>query len=205
MFIFPLVCPPIDTNAYVIGCKVTKHAAIIDPGMGSFEFTRTFLEKQGYTLKMVLCTHSHWDHIAEAARFQEECGVPIYVHKEDAFNLIHPGQDGLPFPFPIQECTPNHLMNDGDQISLGELTLQVIHTPGHSRGGVCFYFPNENVLFSGDTLFKGTMGKVSFPTSDPMKMKGSLIRLSQLPKITRVYPGHGPETTIGQETWINKL
>lgn len=202
MFILPFVCPPIETNAYLIACDSTRHAAIVDPGFGSFDSVKHFCEEQNYQLKMVLCTHSHWDHIAEVFRFHNELRLPVYVHADDAFNLIQPGRDGLPMPFSIQGCQPTHTMVDGEEITLGHLSCKVLHTPGHSIGSVCFYFAQEAVLLSGDTLFKGTMGKTSFPTSSPEEMAHSLALLAQLPSATKVYPGHGPQTTIGAESWI---
>ena len=154
---------------------------------------------------MILLTHSHWDHMAEASILKEKLDIPLYVHSEDAQNLEVPGSDGLPLFYPIKAVKADHFLFDGEILFLGTLKIKVIHTPGHSPGGVCFYLENEAILISGDTLFQGTCGKVSFPTSNPSKMKHSLKKLSHLPPDTKVYPGHGPDTTIGaEEPWMSQ-
>ncbi len=163
------------------------------------------LRAQDLSLKIEKCllTHSHWDHIAEAAILKNEFGIPLYIHEEDAPNLITPGTDGLPHLFPIKGVHPDHFLYNGEVIQLGDLKIQVIHTPGHTPGGVCFYIAQEKVLISGDTLFRGTIGNLSFTTARPHLMWESLKTLSKLPKETRVIPGHGPETTIGAESWLS--
>lgn len=180
----------------------TKKAAIIDAPAGSLDWIIEQLKGRGLQAEMLLLTHSHWDHFADAARLKERLHVPLYVHEKDAPNLEQPGKDGLPFPIEIPPVEPDHLLEDGEVIPLGSLEIQVIHTPGHSPGGVGFYLASEGVLISGDTLFKGSMGKVNFPQSEPEKMWESLKKLSQLPAATRVIPGHGEETTLADESWI---
>jgi glyoxylase-like metal-dependent hydrolase (beta-lactamase superfamily II) len=123
----------------------------------------------------------------------------------DKENLINPGSDGLPFDLDIRGVQPDILLKDGDIFHLEEFYFQVIHTPGHSYGSSCFYFPDEVLLISGDTLFKGTYGNISFPTSEPNKIKSSLEKLAKLPKETTVWPGHGDPTTIGVENWLQNL
>jgi glyoxylase-like metal-dependent hydrolase (beta-lactamase superfamily II) len=104
----------------------------------------------------------------------------------------------------IPSVEPSILMQEGDQIPVGHLNFSVMHTPGHTPGGVCFYEPQQGILFSGDTLFKGTIGNLSFPTCQPDEMWPSLEKLSRLPRATQVYPGHGPATTIKQENWLGR-
>ena len=123
----------------------------------------------------------------------------------DQKNLINPGSDGLPFWEKIEGCSPDELIYDGQEIKLQEFSFTVLHTPGHSFGSCCFYFKKEDYLFSGDTLFQGTYGNISFPTSEPKKMKNSLHRLSTLPKETVVFPGHGLPTIIEEEKWLLEL
>ncbi len=152
---------------------------------------------------MLLLTHSHWDHTADMAFLKKKLRVPLFVHKLDAPNLGAPGSDGLPLLTDIVPVEPDHFLEDGQQISVGKLKLEVLHTPGHSPGGVCFYLPEENTLISGDTLFQGTIGRLDFPNSSPERMWESLDKLAQLPSETRVIPGHGEETTIGKEDWLS--
>ena len=196
---------PFLTNAYVVACKQTKKAAIIDPSLGSFEPIRNFLNTNCLSCDTILLTHSHWDHIANVKKFKDHYSIPVYVHPLDAPNLIHPGADLLPGMIEIEGVEPDEMLEEGMEYLLGSLCMRVLHTPGHSPGSVCFYEASQGVLLSGDTLFKGSMGNVSFPTSEPEKMWSSLKRLNELPKDTLVYPGHGPATTIKEEAiWLSK-
>lgn len=194
---------PLSTNAYVVSVA-TKEAMIIDPALGSEPYLSQYLREEGLKPIKILITHSHWDHIGDAAKLKKIYHIPIYIHPEDEPNLKEPGSDGLPLLTEIEAVQTDELLFEGQKIELGELSFRVIHTPGHSPGGVCFYEENENVLFSGDTLFKNSIGNVSFPTSNSEKMWESLKKLSLLPSNTRVYPGHGKSTTIGQEEWLSK-
>ncbi len=190
---------PVDTNAVLIACEKTLSAAVIDLPLGSSEWLTGRLKALGLSLNKILLTHSHWDHIADVSFVKEQTQAPIYVHTADASNVEHPGIDGLPLFFSIQGIKPDHMIQEGETIGLGDLSISVIHTPGHTPGGVCFYIPQENVLISGDTFFRGAIGKVAFPTGSPELMKSSLQRLLLLPESTRVIPGHGGETTLGRE------
>lgn len=194
---------PFDTNAYVLNCPKTKIAAIIDPAPESSEKIIRYIEKNDLTPEKILLTHSHWDHIGDAAPLLKHFGnIKTLIHKLDAPNLENPGADRLPCWIDIEGVTPDHFFNEGDKIELGSLLLEVIHTPGHTPGGVCFYLPHEKMLISGDTLFKGTIGNLSFPTSNANLMWQSLKKLAKMPAETKVFPGHGPSTTIGAETWL---
>ena len=193
---------PLSTNAYVVSCPRTGHAAIIDPAPDSFEKIAAYIENKNLTPKALLLTHSYWDHIADAAAVKEKYNIPIYIHSLDAPNLESPGEDGVPCWLTIPGATPSHFIDESSTIDIGDLHFEVIHTPGHTPGCVCFYCPGENILISGDTLFKGTIGILSLPTSRPALMWPSLAKLSHLPPETRVYPGHGPSTTIGHEKWL---
>ena len=193
---------PALTNSILVGCPKTKEAAIIDVPFDSSDQLLEEVATLNLSVKMILLTHSHWDHIGEVSFLKKKLKVPIYLHEEDAENLKLPGSDGLPLFQEVKGATPDHLLQDGEEINIGELKVEVIHTPGHTPGGVCFYFPTEGVLVAGDTLFKGTIGNLSFPTSDPDRMWASLKRLAKLPPETRVIPGHGEETQIGREKWL---
>ncbi len=199
---------PFETNAYVIACDVTKSAAVVDPAPDSFQAITNYLTKNHLKLVAVWLTHTHWDHIADVPKFKDKYQVPVYVHKLDAPNLERPGSDGLMPEFFLmmkgasQGVKPDRFINDGDTLALGSITFVVMHTPGHSPGSVCLYCKELNVLMSGDTLFKGSIGNLSFPTSQPDLMWPSLQKLNTLPKETKVYPGHGASTTIGNESWL---
>lgn len=193
---------PFATNAYIIGCPATHKAAIIDPGVDSFDAINELLEKQSFLPEKILLTHSHWDHIGDAAKCKEHFKIPISIHPEDLPNLEKPGSDHLPLMQPIPPAKADHLLSDGDTLSIGNTSWKVIHTPGHSPGGICFYNEENAILISGDTLFQGSIGNISFPTSNPDAMWKSLKKLSALPPETQVYPGHGPSTTLAEESWL---
>lgn len=203
MFIQAFPSGPFSTNAYVVASAETREAAILDPAPDSSLQIQTFLTDHQLKAQKILLTHSHWDHIADVKQLKEKYQIPVYIHPLDASNLQKPGTDGLPCWIFISGVQPDVLLEEGMQVSIGELNFQVLHTPGHSPGCVCFYEPQQHILFSGDTLFKGTIGNLSFPTSQPALMWPSLAKLAQLPPHTRVFPGHGPSTTIGAESsWL---
>ncbi len=193
---------PVETNTILLACPKTLKAAIIDVPFSSKDLLIDEIKNLKLKPEMILLTHSHWDHIGEVIELKKALNIPIYVHSEDAGNLEVPGSDGLPLVFPVQGGRPDHLLKDGDVLELGSLKIDVIHTPGHTPGGVCFWIKDENVLISGDTLFRGTIGRLNFPSSKPKLMWESLKRLSKLPAETRVVPGHGKETKIGDEPWL---
>lgn len=193
---------PLETNTLLFACAKTKRAAVVDPARGVTRALLNKVQELSLAIEKIFLTHSHWDHIADAHFLIEETHVPIYVHPEDAKNLQEPGSDGLPLLFPIQGVAGAHDLHHGDRCTVGELSFEVIHTPGHSPGSVCFFFQKEKVLLSGDTLFKGSIGNIRLATSDASRMRDSLRLLKQLPLDTRVVPGHGPDTTLKQEEWL---
>ncbi len=200
--VFPL--GPLETNAILIGCSQTKQAAVIDPAQGASKYILKESDRQGLLIDKILLTHSHWDHIVDVQELKAKTGAKVYVHPLDAGNVEIPGSDKLPLFFPIQGVKPDHFFHDGELFQVGNLEIQVIHTPGHSPGCVCFYLPKEKTLISGDTLFRGSIGNLTLPTACAAQMWPSLRKLAALPADTRVIPGHGGETTIGQEKWLSK-
>ena len=202
MFTHTLPSGPFATNAYVVGDDETHKAVIIDPAPGSTENIVKILTQKNLTPIAIWLTHSHWDHIADTATLKQKYNIPVFIHEEDAPNLQEPGTDGLPYWVHIEGVQNYTPIKEGDILDIGNLHFRVIDTPGHTPGGVCFYCPEEQILFSGDTLFKGTIGNLSFPTSCPNLMWPSLKKISLLPADTKVYPGHGPRTTIGAESWL---
>jgi glyoxylase-like metal-dependent hydrolase (beta-lactamase superfamily II) len=195
-------CPPFATNTYLIWCSQTLDLAIVDPGKYSFPKIEEVLQANPLNPKMILLTHSHWDHIAGLAEVKEQLNLPVYVHREDVQNVRSPGADLLPLMFEIKGVEPEHQIEDHEILHLGKEKLEVIHTPGHTPGGVCYYDAASHMLLSGDTLFHGTIGNLSFPSCEPERMWASLKRLAALPPDTKVYPGHGEPTTIGAEEWL---
>lgn len=202
MIIKTIVSGPFETNAYILGCEKTKRAVIIDPAPKAAKRIEEFIEEEGLEPIAIWLTHTHWDHIADVGPLKKKFNLPVTVHEKDAENLRRPGADGLPMFGSLGGIEPDHFLKGEETLQLGNLSFDVIHTPGHSPGGVCFYEKSQGVLISGDTLFQGAIGNLSFPTSNADHMWASLETLSHFPPETKVYPGHGPETKIKDETWL---
>lgn len=193
---------PIKTNAYLIYCQKTKQAAIVDPAPDSFDKISSYIAKHQLLPKLILLTHSHWDHIGDVAKFKTAYSLPVWAHALDLPNVETPGIDQVPCWIQITGAAVDHTVQDDEHFFLGEAQLVALWTPGHTPGGVCYYCPEAGLLLSGDTIFRGTIGRLDLATGQPEKMWGSLEKLARLPKETKVYPGHGPSTTIGREAWL---
>lgn len=194
---------PLYTNAMVLSCESSKKAAIIDPAPESFSSLVEYIQSNDLDPAYILLTHSHFDHIGDLKKTKNYFKVPVYVHDFDKANVLEPGADGIPFFSTIPPTEVDGSLVDGQFLELGSLKIKVIHTPGHSPGGVCFYIKEQKLLISGDTLFKGSIGNLSLPTSSPKDMRASLQTLAKLPAETAVYPGHGDPTTLHEESWIS--
>lgn len=196
------VCGPLENNVYLLICNTTNKALIIDPAQHSSKKVLPYLHENHLTLEKILLTHAHWDHIFDVKTLHDQTHAKVAVHTLDAPELENPSSDGI-FGFPkVPSAKAELLLEDTQEITLGMMTIKVLHTPGHTPGGVCFYIEKEHLLFTGDTLFCGTCGALHFPGGNADDMHKSLKKLIQLPPETVVLPGHGKSTTIGEENWI---
>lgn len=197
MILKPLVVGPLASNCYIVGDEATKVGVIIDPADEAENILRS-VEELGLTIRFIILTHGHPDHIAALKEVKEVTGAEIMVHTDDA-EYHRQGTLALAFGFYCPTPPPpDKLLKDGDSIDIGELHFKVIHTPGHTPGGICLL--GHGVLFSGDTLFNYGIGRFDLPGGDYAQLLNSLqSRLMALPDETVVYPGHGPQTTIGAE------
>jgi glyoxylase-like metal-dependent hydrolase (beta-lactamase superfamily II) len=195
------VIGPLSTNVHVLADPATREAIAIDTATPCVDWIRRALAERGWTLKLIVSTHGHWDHVGDNAAVAAHTGAGIAVHPLDAHRLITPKP--LFAPFEIVPSVPAVELAEGGVVRFGEIRLRVLHTPGHTEGSVCLLDDDNGLLFSGDTLFPGGWGRVDFPGGDPEAMVASLARLSGLEDRLRVFPGHGTDTTIGRERpWL---
>jgi hydroxyacylglutathione hydrolase len=193
---------PLETNCYLVADVNAGKAMIVDAPWQVAEEMLVLAEEYSVQVDEIVCTHGHWDHSMGAAALSEAFGAPVAVHPLDADQLEHPSTAPFNLPLPLTPVTPGRLLEEGDNVTVGAYVFTVLHTPGHTPGGICLYNAEEHLLFSGDVLFAGTYGRTDFPGGDMAQMVHSLLRLRGLPIETRVFPGHGPETAIGSETWL---
>ncbi len=202
MIVKTLLVGPIQTNCYVVGCEKTKEGMVIDPG-GSEEVILREIEQLGLTIKYVINTHGHFDHTLADEAIVKATGAPLAIHPADV-PLLHDGGGARFFGFNAPSIEADMSLEDGDILKVGELTFEVIHTPGHSPGGVSLYNEDEGVIFSGDTLFCMGIGRYDLPGGDFRILMASIRdKILSLPPHTVVYPGHGPATTVGRERQSN--
>ena len=195
------VVGPIATNVHVLADARTGEAIAIDTAAPSLAWIADELAARDWTLKLIVSTHGHWDHIGDNAAVAGHTGAEIAVHPLDRDRLTNPQPVFAPFEIP--PSVPAVDLAEGGLIRFGEISLRVLHTPGHTEGSVCLMAEDEGLLYSGDTLFAGGWGRVDLPGGDSDAMVASLARLTSLQDSVGVFPGHGQATTIGRErAWM---
>jgi len=197
---------PYYTNAYIYYDESTLEAAVIDPG-GSADKLMETAKEHGLTIKYILLTHGHFDHIAAVNELKALSGAFVAAFEGEGELLKNPDMNlsGIGMGKDLS-ITSDKLLKDGDFIEIGTGKLAVIHTPGHTSGGACYYDAENGILFSGDTLFKGTLGRYDLPTSDGATLFASIKnKLFTLPDDVKVLPGHEASTTIGCEKANNVM
>jgi hydroxyacylglutathione hydrolase len=198
------VVGPVRTNVHLLADARTREAIAIDTAIPSLAWIRDELAARAWTLKLIVTTHGHWDHFGENAAVAEHTGAPIAVHALDAHRLTDP--QPLWAPFDIPPCVPAVDLAEGGEIRFGDIRLTVLHTPGHTEGSVCLWSADGGLLFSGDTLFASGWGRTDLPGGSQEQLVESLARLSTFDDPLAVLPGHGAETTIGQERpWLDTV
>ncbi len=195
---------PLHCNCTILGDEVTREAIVVDPGDNIPEILSR-LQKHGLTLRQIIITHAHIDHVGGAVQLKRATGAPVFLNQKDLGLLsameMQAGWIGVPTP---EVAPPDASAEDGLAVGLAALPGEVIHTPGHTPGSICLLFHKQNLLLAGDTLFAGSIGRTDLPGGDGRQILRSLRdRLLILPDTTRVLPGHGPETSIGEERQSN--
>ena len=195
---------PVGTNVHILADGRSREAIAIDTAIPSLDWIAGELAERDWTLRLIVSTHGHWDHIGDNAAVAKHTGAEIAVHPLDRERLTDP--QALFAPFEIPPSIPAVELAEGGVITFGQIRLRVLHTPGHTEGSVCLLDADTGSLFSGDTLFAGAWGRVDLPGGDPAQMVESLARLTELEDLVRVLPGHGAATTIGRERpWLEMV
>ena len=191
---------PLKNNNYVIADDQTKEAILVDCSHADDEIMN-WLQQQGFSLKYILLTHGHFDHVLGVNYYKKHYGIESYLYKADIPLLDRVNEYTKMLNFPEVEMPVVKAFDLGASFKIGQYPIEIIETPGHTQGGVCYLIDGN--LFSGDTLFHGTCGRTDLQESDEEKMQKSLATLFQkLPDEVAVYPGHGAPTTIGHERWL---
>ncbi|MBM3724275.1 MAG: MBL fold metallo-hydrolase [Acidobacteria bacterium] len=190
----------LQCNCSIFGDETTREAIVIDPGDNIPQITAV-LERHGLSVKEIIITHAHIDHIGGAARLKALTGAPVRMNANDQPLYDHldvqAGWLGMETPERTDIDTPGR---DGDTVKLGETEMHIMHTPGHTQGSLCLWMPAQATLVAGDTLFRDSIGRTDLPGGDGRKILESIhTKLLTLPGETRVICGHGPDTTIGRE------
>jgi hydroxyacylglutathione hydrolase len=200
MILKTLVVGPFASNCYIVGSDSSKQGLIIDPGAEAKLILKS-VNDLGLKIGLILVTHAHIDHIGALAAVKENTGAKFAIHESEAkaglgmFSRMLSSVTGGSFSQPPK---PDRLLKDGDTIDIDDIRFTVLHTPGHSPGGISLY--GHGILFSGDTLFNHGIGRTDFPGCSYEQIMDSIQnKLMKLPDETIVYPGHGPATTIGEE------
>lgn len=193
----------VSTNCYIVANKATKEALIVDPADEGYRISNA-LAQNGWTPVAVLLTHGHFDHIMAVDELRDKYHLPVYAHVDEEDVLR---QTSLNMSTMIGQryiTKADVYVRDGEELTLAGLKIIVYHTPGHTKGSVCYYLPDEKVLLSGDTLFHCSIGRTDFPTGSTLQLIASVKeKLFVLPDDVKVYPGHESITSIGYEKQYN--
>lgn len=199
-----VVVGPLGVNCSIIWCDKTKAGVVIDPG-GDLEKIMAVINRHAVSVTCIINTHGHFDHVGGNKGLKQLLEVPLYIHQADEALLSRVAQVAAMYGMAGENSpAPDRYLEDGQVISFGDCSIRVIHTPGHTPGGCCLYLESEQKLISGDTLFADGVGRTDLPGGSHQQLVDSIRnRLFVLPDQVRVYPGHGPATTIAHEKQNN--
>jgi glyoxylase-like metal-dependent hydrolase (beta-lactamase superfamily II) len=191
---------PVDTKGYLLGDERSGQGVVLDVPIDGAAPLLAAIRAHDLVVKHIILTHGHFDHVGDVRKLATALGAEVTVGAGDAPMVENPSALMLGMPFPVDGMTPHHLATDGDIISVGAIELRVLHVPGHTPGHIALHEAGQNMLFCGDVLFHGSIGRTDLPGGDyDTLMKSITEKLLSLPDDTLVYPGHGPHTSIGFE------
>ncbi|MCG6552087.1 MAG: MBL fold metallo-hydrolase [Candidatus Magnetominusculus sp. LBB02] len=187
----------LEVNCYVVSDELTKEAILVDPG-DEPDRILDFVAEKGLKLVKIVCTHTHFDHIGALPEIKEATGASLQMHTDEVAIYKMAREMAAHWGFQLDSMpVPDVLLTDGAEVAFGSAVFKVLHTPGHTPGGICLY--GNGILISGDTLFAGSVGRTDLPGGDMPSLKKSFKRLMALPPETKVFPGHGPSSSIAAE------
>jgi glyoxylase-like metal-dependent hydrolase (beta-lactamase superfamily II) len=198
MILIRLVVGPLQVNCFILADDKTREAVVIDPGDDASDILKIIGEK-GLKVRYIVNTHAHFDHVGANTAIKEATGAELLLHEADAPVLATVSHQSRSFGMnPVSSPAADRLLKHGDIIAAGEVSLKVLHTPGHTPGGISLL--EQGMVFTGDALFAGSIGRTDFPGGDLMTLLRSIkTHLMTLPDDTKVFSGHGPASTIGEE------
>jgi hydroxyacylglutathione hydrolase len=198
-----LTVGPIQSNCYIVWDEKNREGIVIDPGDEAGRILRT-IERNDIKIDIIVCTHAHFDHVGGVPGVREKTDAKVAVGREDLELFRLAGRQAALWGFHVEQPSdPDIILTEGDEIKAGDLGFTVVSTPGHSPGGICLL--GEGVLFTGDTVFAGSVGRTDLPGGSTEDLKKSFSRIISLPVGTRILPGHGPESTVGEERETNVM
>jgi len=204
MFVVTRESGPVQTNAYLLADD-NGNAVIIDTPMGIWKIFKQIIIEKELELKAILLTHTHWDHTFDSNLISEENKIQVFVHPLDAYRILDPNMHTVfNLPFNIEPVNNIAFINDNDILSFGDIKLKVIHTPGHTEGGVCYVDEENKLIFTGDTLFRGNVGRTDLPGGSSEQLFDTIrTKIITLPLDFQIFSGHGPSTTVEKEIQSN--
>ena len=194
-----LVVGPLDVNCYLVWDKSSRDAVLIDPGGDASEIEKE-VRKEGLRVRYIVNTHGHFDHVGGNAQLKDSLGAKVAIHKSDSELLENVAHQGSSFGFDSPASPPADIfLEDGTLLKAGDIILRVIYTPGHTEGGISVYIKSEGIIFTGDSLFKDSIGRTDLPGGSFEKLADSIKKILSLGDGVVVLSGHGPKTTVGEE------
>lgn len=199
-----IVVGPLGVNCFILGDKQSNEGVVVDPGADCDLILET-VARFGITVKFIINTHGHFDHVGCNRRLKEKTGAELLIHQEDQQLLAMASKSAQKYGLSVEDSpTPTRYLADGMKIEFGKRCIEVLHTPGHTRGGCCLLLSHEKLVLTGDTLFADSVGRTDLPGGDHAELIASIkAKLMPLADETIVWPGHGPASTIGRERRSN--
>lgn len=196
-----LVTGELQSNCYIVWDENSLESIIIDPGAEAAKIAKV-IEQKALTVKYIVCTHGHFDHVGAVSELKKKTGAKVVISRDDVEIYMRAGEHAASWGFSIEQPgSPDLLVEEGAELGAGNMHFKVLTTPGHSPGGICLYM--QGLLFTGDTIFAGSVGRSDLYGGDIENLKKSFVRLISLPPETEIMPGHGPSSTIEKERILN--